>query len=809
MMHFQLSIGQHLHSHTTLLHMKVRYLILSLMVAATGWLQAQPNLSKAEVDIKNEKGINTEEVEFSPVFYKDGIVFITSQFEQSKYAITDTRIETNIFSIYSASRDEEGGLTDPVPFAKELLSTEHEGPVSFNSSGEVIYFTRNTKKQTTVASNNYRLQLSIFSAQKLNDKWENITEMTFNESGYNTLHPSISPDMDELFFASDRPGGYGGYDLYVVRRIGGEWSSPINLGPQVNTPNNEVFPFIHADGTLYFSSDGHGGQGGQDIFYTNKSRDLWKRPFNIGEPFNSSSDDLGLIIDRDNKNGYFSSNRSGGEGKDDIYNFAIKPGENAGKDEILVTVIDGASSESLQGATLSYVNMNEVVLSDGQGMETLRLETLEGSDNEFVFKLNASEDSNNSLTDEEGKSVLNLDDGQYALRVSKQGYLPTQITFTIPSSSGDNTFLIPLDRAVDCVPFSGTITAGAGTIQPGIKVIIKDVLTKEQFEVITDANGNYEYCLKCGREYEVYALKGNVSSSSAQISTINRPCNESLVLSRDINISSGLVGSGSGTGYDGYAANGDKVGGAPITEGTTILLPNIYFNFDDYALRSDAKSDLDLVAKMLRLYPEMIVEIGSHTDSRGGDYYNKQLSEKRSQSAVDYLISLGLSSDRLTPVGYGETKPRNRCVNGTKCPERLHQENRRTEVRVISIGETVSEDASDFSSVETLSEYATEETSSTPIYQDSNDTYGSNTSTSSSYGEYLVIAGTFKSIDNASSRLSQVQNFGYASAEIIQFDYPAYHAVCVEKFSSEQDARALVSKLQSDYAINSYVRKAN
>ncbi len=787
--------------------MKIGYFILISLVAMATSLQGQPDLKEAEVEINNESGINTEEVEFSPVFYKDGIVFITSQYEQSKYAITDTRIETNIFSIYSATRDVEGKLTDPIPFAKELLSTEHEGPVSFNSSGEVIYFTRNTKKETTVASNNYRLQLNIFSAQKLNDKWENISEMSFNESGYNTLHPSISPDMDELFFASDRPGGYGGYDLYFVRRIGGEWSSPINLGPQVNTPNNEVFPFIHADGTLYFSSDGHGGQGSQDIFYTNRNRDLWKRPINLGEPFNSSSDDLGLIIDRDNKNGYFSSSRSGGKGKDDVYNFSIKPSENAGKDEILVTVIDGASSESLQGATISYVNMNEVVLSDGQGVETLRLETLEGNDNEFIFKLNAGDDSNTGLTDEEGKAVFNLDDGQYALRVSNKGYLPTQITFTIPSNSNDNTFLIPLDKAVDCVPFSGTITAGAGTIQPGIKVIIKDVLTKEQFEVITDANGNYEYCLKCGREYEVYALKENTSSASVQVSTVNQPCNDQLVLNRDINLSSTLVNSGGGAGYDGYAANGDRVGGAPITEGTTILLPNIYFNFDDYALRSDARSDLDLVAKMLQLYPEMIVEIGSHTDSRGGEGYNQQLSEKRSKSATEYLISLGIGENRLTPVGYGETKPRNRCVNGTKCPERLHQENRRTEVRVISIGETISENTSDFSSVETLSEYVKENEPTTPTYQENNDGYGENTT--SSFGQYLVIAGTFKSNNNASSRLSQVQEFGYSNAEIIKFDYPAYHAVCVAKFASEQEAKDLVRVLQSNHGINSYVRKAD
>ncbi|NJL73831.1 MAG: OmpA family protein [Saprospiraceae bacterium] len=159
------------------------------------------------------------------------------------------------------------------------------------------------------------------------------------------------------------------------------------------------------------------------------------------------------------------------------------------------------------------------------------------------------------------------------------------------------------------------------------------------------------------------------------------------MLNRDITMPTGgfLAGGGYGT-----ATNGERVGGAPITIGTIIQLPNIYYNFNDTELRSDALSDLDLVVKMLKMYPEMTIEIASHTDARGSESYNQQLSEKRSQKAVDYIISQGIGVGRAEAVGYGETKPRNRCVNGVKCPDNQHQENRRTEVVIKNLGASFS-----------------------------------------------------------------------------------------------------------------------
>ncbi|MEM9847376.1 MAG: OmpA family protein [Bacteroidota bacterium] len=788
---------------------------LILLFFACASLQAQIGSSDKEAELKNETGINTENWELGAVFYREGIVYVSTQTTKLRYAVEDTNIGQGIMSIWKADRNSEGKLENPMPFAKELLTDVHENGVTFNSTGETIYFTRNNEQSTSNTSNNGLKQLSIYSAQNTGGTWENINEMSFNEAGYNTKHPTVHPDLDELYFSSDRAGGYGGYDIYVVRKIGGEWSSPINLGPAVNTPNDEEFPFIHPDNTLYFSSDGHAGLGQRDIYYTTKNREIWKRPVNMGEPYNSSSDDFAFILDRDERNGYLTSDRKGGQGTFDIYSFKMTDTKPTGSDEILVSVIDGSTNQSITGAKVSYVNLNEVVVP-GNGTGDLRIDRLNGSDNEFVFKVKTKDDDDAGLTDEEGKYFLNISDGQYALSVSKQGYLPYQIQFTVPSSGNDNnTYLVPLDKAADCVPFSGKVSTGTFA-QTGATVIIKDADSGQEFRVITDTDGNYEYCLPCGREYQVIAQKGGGSSGSMQISTLDRPCDEDFVLrQKDIKLPGGRSlangGGGGGDGIGGYDygldENGNPIASGPIRVGTTILLPNIYYNFDDADLRPDATSDLDLVKKMLEVYPEMEIELISHTDSRGTDEYNQQLSERRSRRVVDYLAEMGVDVNRVTPVGMGERNPRNRCVNGRKCSEADHRENRRTEVKVTSIG-TVSSSMQTDESVEQLSDYTIDESGNDSYdYNNTSTSSSSNTYQDRSGKPYYVIAGTFRSDTNAKTRLDKVQNLGFYNAEIIQFDYPSYHAICVEKFSSENEARDLVSTLQSEFGVDSYVRR--
>ncbi|MEM1324388.1 MAG: OmpA family protein [Bacteroidota bacterium] len=805
------------------------FILLSLF--AMPLLQAQINGKNNEIIVKNEAGVNSENQEYAPVFYKEGLVFTTTQNDRLKYAVEDTRIGQNVRSIWKAVRNGEGELANAEPLAKELMTDMHESAVAFNSTGEVIYFTRNDKRETSQTSGSLNLkQLNIYSAQLVDGRWTNITKMPFNEDGYNTKHPTLHPDEEELYFSSDRPGGYGNYDLYVIRKIGGEWSSPINLGPQVNTPSDEAFPFIHPNNTLYFSSNGHAGMGKADLYYTTKNREIWRRPTNMGEPFNSSSDDLALILDRDQKNGYFSSDRSGGQGSDDIYSFKVEGAVATGGDEILVTVIDGISNQSIEGAVVKYINLNEVIL--GNGSETITLDRPANGQGSFSFKVDSKVPSDGT-TDAEGKYILSVPEGQYALKVSKEGYVPYQLLFDVPSNTNDNnTYIVPLDKAVDCVPLSGVISAN-GTPQSGVNVIIRDESSGEEFTAITDGTGKYDGCLKCGRKYKVYAQKGQSSSGSLQISTNDQPCNGNFVLdnqSLDLNAGAGgFASTTAGGGIQFVDENGNVVVGAPVKVGSVILLPNIYYNFNDADLRPDAMVDLDLVKKMLDMYPSMEIQLVSHTDSRGGDSYNQALSERRSNRAVEYLLEMGVDANRVTPVGMGERKPRNRCVNGRRCSEVEHQENRRTEVVVVDLGDSFSSSARDDDAINTITEYVEEDKGGTDVQDDnyddfdggsdsdynfdnsgddysSNDDFGS-TSDAGADRPFYVIAGTFRSNNNAQGRLTEVQDMGFYNAEVIQFDYPSYHAVCVDKFSSESDARSLVSRLQSQYGVDSYVRR--
>ena len=151
-----------------------------------------------------------------------------------------------------------------------------------------------------------------------------IEAVPFNDREYSVGHAALTADGQTLYFASDKPGGYGGVDIYKsVRDQSGNWAAPTNLGPSINTSGDEMFPFVSNDGTLYFSSNGHLGLGGLDVFSATavSTKEGWSAPENLGFPINTNSDDFGYIIDKENKNGYFVSNRAGGKGDDDIYKF--------------------------------------------------------------------------------------------------------------------------------------------------------------------------------------------------------------------------------------------------------------------------------------------------------------------------------------------------------------------------------------------------------------------------------------------------------------------------------------------------------
>lgn len=302
--------------------MKIKKLILPILILL-GFL----TIAQEPIIISNETEINTAFQEYSPAFYKNGLVFIASNPSVSTDKKEDDNTGKATTSLFFASRLANGNLSKTNVFAEELTTKFYDGPLSFSMDGNTIYFTRtNLRRGKPVKAKDDLVKLKIYSATKIDNKWSNIYELPFNNAEYDCAHPSVSHDGRRLYFSSNRPDGFGGMDLYVSTLINGVWSDPVNLGPKVNTEKNEIFPFIHADGKVYFASNGHKGIGNLDIFCTMKTDTGWLTPRNLPEPINSRSDDFGLIVKPDKTTGFFSSNRASGKGDDDIFNFTAPDG---------------------------------------------------------------------------------------------------------------------------------------------------------------------------------------------------------------------------------------------------------------------------------------------------------------------------------------------------------------------------------------------------------------------------------------------------------------------------------------------------
>ncbi len=281
----------------------------------------------AQITVTNERSINSAFQEYSPAFYGKGLVFVAANPAIDKDKKEDTQIGRFTTSIFLAKRTPEGVLQRPLPFAEELTTRFYDGPMSFNATGDMVFFTRsNLKKGKPKAAKDGKVKLKIYAALLTNGQWTNITELSFCDGEADYAHPAVSADGRRLFFSSNRSGGQGGMDLYVSMNQNGKWGEPVNLGPKINTAKDEIFPFSHASSVLFFSSNGRKGVGGLDIFSTKQTANGWLAPTSLPETINSTSDDFGLILNDERTIGYFASNRASGQGDDDIYNVSIPEG---------------------------------------------------------------------------------------------------------------------------------------------------------------------------------------------------------------------------------------------------------------------------------------------------------------------------------------------------------------------------------------------------------------------------------------------------------------------------------------------------
>ena len=268
---------------------------------------------------------NTPASEYAPAYYQKGLAYTSNAAERFVPAHRIMWNKERFTDIYTVQEDNKGDLRVTGKLPSPLNSRLNDGAATFNAVYDEIFFTRNNKHCKK------HDQLQILTSKLNGAEWSRPKVLSFEMPGANYAHPSLSPDGNTLYFSSDiSTSGYGGMDIYMVKRNGDKWDSPVNLGPQVNTSGNETFPFIAGDSSLYFTSDGLPGYGGMDLFHAKYKEGKFLKPDNMGVDFNSAKDDLSMIVDTKNRTGYFASNR---DGDDDIFSFKLPAKKTADEKE--------------------------------------------------------------------------------------------------------------------------------------------------------------------------------------------------------------------------------------------------------------------------------------------------------------------------------------------------------------------------------------------------------------------------------------------------------------------------------------------
>jgi outer membrane protein OmpA-like peptidoglycan-associated protein len=320
--------------------------------------------------------LNTGQSNFSPVWYKNGVVFSTDRGKGKNYEWTGRPF----LEMYYAKGSIDSGFTTPVKLTGDVNGIYHDGPATFNKTGDTIYFTRNNYlKRKVQESENDEVNLKIYQAVKKDTNWVDLKEFMHNSNDFSTGHPAVSSDGNTMYFISDKVGGMGGSDIYMSQRVNGEWSAPINLGTSINTPYNEMFPVLWKDTVLFFSSEGHYNFGGLDIFRIAKNGSGWSEAKNLGYPLNSSYDDFGIAMNDSGNAGLFSSNRNiENSTQDNIYSFVV----NDIRFTLEGVAVEKSSQMPLAGVKVELLNKR-----------TNKIESyVTGPDGKFFFKLDPETD---------------------------------------------------------------------------------------------------------------------------------------------------------------------------------------------------------------------------------------------------------------------------------------------------------------------------------------------------------------------------------------------------------------------------------
>ncbi|AXT19422.1 flagellar motor protein MotB [Flavobacteriaceae bacterium AU392] len=500
----------------------------------------------------NLASINTPYSDFAANYGDKNILFSSARDKGVHVKRSHTWTGLPFLELFSAQVDENGNLIDAKKLKGDFNSKYNESTAIVTRDGNTMYFTRNSYDEGYQKDRTGIIRLKLYKSTKVDSTWGNIIELPFNNTEYSVAHPSLSSDEKKLYFASDMPGGVGLSDIYVVDiNDDGTYGAPKNLGNKINTEGRDTFPFISKKGDLYFSSDGHLGLGGLDVFvmlnpenpeYPASATD---KIFNVGRPINGEKDDFAFVINNDTDLGYFTSNRDGGVGSDDIYTLK--------------------ELESLRFECTTEVTGKVVNEKTGKAVSNATIVVSNTTNSNTVFNLTS--DANGDFTFE----IDCLKENTYKITVEKERFIGNEDTFTVNPKSGS-------------------------TLPVNLK--LTPILGADLFKLLN--------------------------------------------------------------------------------------LDQIYFDYNDDAIRPDAEIELTKIIEFLRENPSVKIDVRSHTDSRGSEKFNLRLSKRRNASTIEYIINKGeISSDRITGNGYGETQLLNKCADDIECSDEEHDINRRSEFIVI------------------------------------------------------------------------------------------------------------------------------
>ncbi len=573
-------------------------------------------------------------------FMNDKIIFTSNRTKSTWISRRHGWTGNSYCHMYMTEKNEFGEYETPAMFIAEYAPKYNDGPFCASKDGTNIFFTRNStsKKEQSIDGSQ---KLKIMQATIINENLQSMMILKFNSNEYNCAHPAISADGKTLYFSSDMGGGQGGMDLYYCKKDGGgAWGSPINLGEKVNTKGNELFPSITDDNILYFASNGHEGLGGLDVYETKIKDDKPSKVYNMGKPVNSEHDDFAYNLNSDGKKGYLSSNRKNGGMNDDIYN---------------VDVLRKVS----RGKTVNFI------IKDKNTQELLPLTTI---------KLNAD----SFMTNEKGEFQTVLEeDINYALLIKKEKYFEIQDSISTKSSTEEEEFTKTLELEIDpnLTLLAGIYDAKTGDGIEGVKIKIKDLTVSNDFELLKTAkNGEYKMPLKGKKIGDKLLFFVTIEKEGFVTKTLNFTYD--IKKEGEIQMNELLA-----------LTIGKVEVGMDLAK--MIDIKPIYFDLGKSKIRPDAAIELNKVVAVMKEYPNMIIELGAHTDCRGAAAANLKLSGARAVAAAAYIVKSGIDKTRISGKGYGESKLLNTCgcegkVKST-CSEDEHSKNRRTEFIIVKL----------------------------------------------------------------------------------------------------------------------------